>query len=76
MKRINWREVCKFGAGATFVGTIANGYLWAYDISTPFPLVGYMIPPWLFGVRAILSVVLFGICAYVAYFRAPAPARA
>jgi len=48
--------------------------LWAYDISTPFPLVGCMIPPWLFGVRAILSVVLFGICAYVAYFRAPARA--
>ena len=24
MKRINWREVCKFAAGATFVGTIAN----------------------------------------------------
>ena len=74
MKRINWREVCKFGAGATFVGTIANGYLWAYDISTPFPLLGYRIPPWLFGARAILSVVLFGICVYVAYFRAPARA--
>ena len=69
MSRINWREVCKFGAGATFVGTIANGYLWAYDISTPFPLFGYTIPPWLFGVRALLSVLVFGICVYVAYLR-------
>ena len=69
MSRINWREVCKFGAGATFVGTIANGYLWAYDISTPFPLFGYTIPPWLFGVRALLSVAIFAICVYVAYLR-------
>ena len=72
MSRINWREVCKFAAGAAFVGTIANTYLWAYDISTPFPLFGYMIPPWLFGVRAILSVVIFAICVYVAYIRPPA----
>jgi hypothetical protein len=71
MRRINWREVCKFGAGATFVGTLANGYLWAYDISAPFPFSGDTIPPWLFGVRAIISVLVFALCVYVAYLRAP-----
>ena len=71
MKRINSREVCKFGAGATLVGTIANGYLWAYDISAPVPLSGYTIPPWLFRVRAIISVLVFAVCVYVAYLRAP-----
>ena len=71
MRRINWREVCKFGSGAAFVGTIANTYLWTYDISAPFPLVGYMIPPWLFGVRALISAAIFAICVYVAYLRKP-----
>lgn len=70
MSRINWREVCKFGAGATFVGTIANGYLWACGI--PMPLFGFTISPWLFGLRAIISLVLLGICVYVAYLRASA----
>ena len=71
MRRINWREVCKFAAGATFVGTIANAYLWAYGISTPFPFSGHMIPPWLFGVRALLSLAIFAVCVYVAYLRRP-----
>jgi len=74
MSRINWREVCKFGSGATFVGTIANAYLWAYGISAPFPFLGYTIPAWLFGVRALISVALFAVCVYVAYLRAPRPA--
>jgi hypothetical protein len=33
-----------------------------------------MIPPWLFGVRAILSVLVFAVCVYVGYLRAPAKA--
>jgi hypothetical protein len=74
MSRINWREVCKFGAGAAFVGTIANVYLWAYDVPVPFPLFGDTIPPWLFGVRALVSLVVFGVCVYVAYLRRPAAA--
>jgi hypothetical protein len=76
MSRINWREVCKFGAGAAFVGTIANVYLWAYDISAPFPLSRYTIPPWLFGVRGIISLLVFGICVYVGYLRRPAASSA
>jgi hypothetical protein len=43
-----------------------------YDVSTPFPLFGYTIPPWLFGVRAIISVAVFALCVYVGYLRKPA----
>lgn len=67
--RIDWREVSKFGSGATFVGTIGNGYLYFYDISVPFPLIGLTISPRLFGVRAIVSVVLFGVFVYVGYLK-------
>jgi hypothetical protein len=67
--RINWREVSKFGSGATFVGTIGNSYLWLYDISVPFPLLGFTISPRLFGVRAIVSLVLFGLFVYLGYLK-------
>ena len=70
MRRINWREVCKFVAGATFVGTMANAYLWACNI--PMPFFGFTISPELFGVRAIISLALFGTSVYVAYLRPPA----
>jgi len=69
--RINWREVSKFAAGATFVGTISNGYLCLYDISVPFPLLGWTISPGLFGVRAVISVVLFGVFSYYGYLKPP-----
>jgi hypothetical protein len=74
MRRINWREVCKFVAGATFVGTIANAYLWVCNI--PLPFFGYTISPGLFGARAVVSLLLFVICVYVAYLRPPAAATA
>ena len=34
------------------------------------------IPPRLFGVRAIVSVLVFAVCVYVACLRAPHGARA
>jgi len=69
MSRINWRDVFKFCSGATFVGTIGNGYLSLYDISVPFPLFGITISPCLFGVRAVISFVLFGVFFYFGYLR-------
>ena len=66
---INWREVSKFGSGATFVGTIGNGYLYLYDISVPFPLLGLTISPRLFGVRAVISFVLFCVFFYFGYLK-------
>jgi hypothetical protein len=67
--RINWREVFKFCSGATFVGTIGNGYLYLYDISVPFPLFGFTISPRLFGARAVISFVLFAVFFYFGYLK-------
>jgi hypothetical protein len=67
--RINWREVFKFGSGAAFVGTIGNGYLCLYDVAVPFPLLGFRISPRLFGVRAVISFVLFGVFFYFGYLK-------
>jgi hypothetical protein len=67
--KINWREVFKFCSGAAFAGTIANGYLFLYDISLPFPLFGFTISPRLFGVRAVVSCVLCGVFFYFGYLR-------
>jgi hypothetical protein len=40
--------------------------------AAPFPLSGYTIPPWLFGVRAIISLLVFALCVHVGYLRRPA----
>jgi len=69
MSRINWREVFKFCSGATFVGTIGNGYLALYEISVPFQLLGFTISPRLFAVRAVISFVLFGVFFYFGYLK-------
>jgi len=67
MSRINWREVFKFFSGAAFVGAIANGVLFQQDISMSF--WGFTISPGLFGVRAVLSFVLFGVYFCFGYVR-------
>jgi len=67
--KINWPEVFKFFSGAAFAGTIANGYLFLYDISVPFPFLGFTISPRLFGVRAVVSVVLCGVFFYLGYLK-------
>ena len=59
----------KFFSGAAFIGTICNGYLCLYDISVPFPLLGFTISPRLFGVRAVISLGLFGVFFYFGYLR-------
>jgi hypothetical protein len=67
--RINWREVFKFLSGAAFAGAIANGYLFLYDISVPFPLFGFTISPRLFAVRAVVSVVLCVVFFHFGYLK-------
>jgi hypothetical protein len=75
MGRINWREVFKFFSGAAFINTICNGYLWLYDISGPFPLLGLTISPRLWGVRAVISFLVFGVLFYFGYLRRQDKAR-
>ena len=67
--RVNWREVFKFGSGATSVGMIGNGYLDLYDISVPFPLLSFTISPRLFGARAVVSFILFCVFFYFSYLK-------
>lgn len=64
---INWRDVFKFFSGAAFVGTIANAMLFQQDISMTF--WGFTISPQLFGLRAIISLVLFVVFFYLGYLR-------
>jgi len=66
--RINWREVFKFCSGATCIGTITNGVLFQQDISMSF--WGLTISPQLFGLRAVISLVLFGVFFYFGYLKA------
>lgn len=62
-----WREVFKFLAGATFAGSIANGYLWFVGVSLPF--LSYTISPTVFGLRAIVGVVFCVLFFYLGWLR-------
>ena len=64
---IRWREVFKFLSGAAFAGSIANGYLWLTQVSVPF--FDYTIAPWVFGLRAAVSVALFVAFFYLGWLR-------
>ncbi|MCX6544366.1 MAG: hypothetical protein NTV05_08120 [Acidobacteria bacterium] len=59
----------KFFSGAAFAGTIANAYLFLYDVSVPFPLFGFTISPRLVAVKAVVSVVLCGVFFYFGYLQ-------
>ena len=63
--RINWRDVFKFFSGAAFVGTIANAMLYQQNISMSF--WGFTISPQLFGLRAVISLLLFVVFFYFGY---------
>jgi hypothetical protein len=65
--RINWRDVFKFLSGAAFVGTIANAMLFQQGIS--MTIWGFTITPQLFGLRAVISLVLFAVFFYFGYLR-------
>lgn len=65
--RINWKEVFKFLSGALFMGSIANGYLYANQISVPF--LGFYIPSELLGLRALVQFVLFLVFFYYGFLK-------
>ena len=65
--RINWRDVFKFLSGAAFVGAIANAMLFQQDLSMTF--WGFTISPQLFGLRAVISLVLFAVFFYFGYLK-------
>jgi hypothetical protein len=67
MSRVKWREVFKFLSGATFVGALANFYLWLTGVSVP--VFGHAMPPALLGVRAVVSLALSILCFYLGWLR-------
>jgi hypothetical protein len=67
--RINWREVCKFLAGAFFVSAGVLFYL--YLTNTPVPLLGtdVVISPKINGMRSIAHFAFFLITFYLGFIR-------
>lgn len=66
-----WREVCKFLAGATFVGAFFNAYLWATDVSVPVPFLGFTLSPKMLGIRAAVGALFFAVFLYIGYIKGP-----
>ena len=65
--KIKWREVFKFLSGVEFAGSMANFYLYIYDISVPF--LHYTIPARLLGIRAAIQFIAFLVFVYFGYLK-------
>ena len=67
--RIDWKEFCKFLAGAFFTSSGILFYL--YLTRTPVPLLGtgFVVAPAVNGVRSIVHFVLFLTCFYIGFLR-------
>ena len=66
---INWKDICKFLAGAFFVSAGILFYL--YITKTPVPLIGtdFIVKPAINGLRSIVHAVLFCVCFYYGFIR-------
>jgi hypothetical protein len=69
MRKINWKEVCKFLSGAFFVTAGASWYFSWYGIAVPF-LGTTMSPEFLF-IRGFLHFGLFLASFYYGFMRKP-----
>ena len=68
IKRINWKEVCKFLSGAFFVSAAVMFYL--YLTNTPGLLgTDVVISPAVNGLRSIAHFGFFLICFYLGFIR-------
>jgi hypothetical protein len=67
--RLNWREVFKFLAGASFVNAGILFYL--YLTNTPLPVLGthFVVEPETNALRSIVHFVFFLICFYLGFIR-------
>jgi hypothetical protein len=65
------REFCKFLAGAFFVSSGTQFYLYLVDV--PIPLLGtsFVLTPGLNGARSILNFLFFLITFYFGFIRKP-----
>ena len=73
--QVNWREVCKFLAGAFFVSAGTNWYFYQLNLAVPLPFAFFgftTLPPEILGVRALVHSALFLACLYLGFIRKPA----
>ena len=66
-----YRDVRKFLAGAFFVSSGILFYFYLGDISVPLVGTGFVETPQISGGRAIVHFLLFVLCFYFGFIRAP-----
>lgn len=66
---VNWKDVCKFLAGAFFVSAGTLFYL--YITRTAVPLLGthLIVKPEVSGLRSIIHAMLFIVTFYIGFIR-------
>jgi hypothetical protein len=69
MKRIPWRDACKFLAGAFFVS--AGVLLYLYLVDLPVPVGRLIVSPKVHGARSVVHYVLFATTFYFGFIRKP-----
>ena len=67
MKRINWKEVCKFLSGAFFVTAGASWYFAWYKMAVPF--LGTTMSPEFLCIRGFLHFGLFVASFYYGFIK-------
>jgi hypothetical protein len=66
-RRVPWKDVCKFFAGAFFVSAGAQLYLYFVNVSVP--LGSFVVTPEIHGVRSIIHYILFATFFYFGFIR-------
>jgi hypothetical protein len=67
------RDFRKFLAGAFFVNSGILFYLYLADVSVPILGTSIVEPPEASGYRSVVHFILFLLCLYFGFIRAPAP---
>jgi ABC-type methionine transport system permease subunit len=67
--RVNWKEVCKFLAGAFFVNAGILFYLYLTNTAVPVLGTHFVVQPAVNGLRSIPHFVFFLICFYIGFIR-------
>jgi hypothetical protein len=67
--RVNWKEVCKFLAGASFVNAGILFYLCLTNTSVPVLGTHFVVDPQTNGLRSVAHFIFFLLCFYVGFIR-------
>jgi hypothetical protein len=69
LRRVPWRDVCKFLAGAFFVNAGILFYLYLARVSVPLLGTNFVASPEFSGVRSMIHAVLFLLFLYLGFIR-------